>query len=552
VKKEKKILGACLGSCVHVAGIMNFLNLAEDEGYTTHFIGAAVSVDRLVERIRKESPGVVAISYRLTPEVARGLLVNLKEQVSHWNLGKRVSFVFGGTTPVAEVAEESGLFDAVFSPRSSVSEVVSFLRKQETSSGAKDEPPQDIVSRIKYKQPYPVLRHHYGRPTLDETIEGIKEISNAEILDVVSLGPDQNAQQFFFHPELMDAAQSGAGGVPIRTPDDLRKLYESTRGGNYPLMRCYSGTNDLVEMAELLQTTIRNAWAAIPLCWYNILDGRSQRGLEESISGNLKAVAWHGEREIPVEINESHHWSLREAHDAITITAAYLAAYNAKKRGVRTYISQYMLNTPPRTSHLMDIAKTLAQIELVESLHDPEFTSLRQFRAGLFGFPENFDRAKGQLAASTYLAMALRPHIYHVVGYCESHHAVTAAEVIESCNVAHQVIEVCLRDIPDLTLDSRIKERKEELTAEAQTLIRAFEEIAPPAVDDPLSDAANIATAIRIGLLDAPHLAGNPHAKGTLVTKEVDGAYYAFDPAANRIIPEKERVRTILSALEKC
>ncbi len=545
----KKILGACVGSCVHVAGIMNFLNLAEDEGYKTHFLGTAVSINKLIEYIEKESPDIVAISYRLTPEVAQVLLSSLKEKVDQKNLRKKISFVFGGTSPVAEVAKKLGLFDAVFSPQSQASDVISYLRQQKPTI-TREKLPQDIVARIKYKYPYPVLRHHYGRPSLEETIQGVKEISEAEVLDVVSLGPDQNAQQFFFHPEKMDPAQSGAGGVPIRTRKDLERLYESTRCGNYPLMRCYSGTNDIIKMAEVLQKTIHNAWAAIPLCWYNVLDGRSERGLEESISENLEAVTWHGERNIPVEMNESHHWSLREAHDVVAITTAYLAAYNAKKRGVKTYISQYMLNTPPRTSHLMDTAKMLAQIELIESLHDENFTSFRQFRAGLFSFPENLDKAKGQLAASTYLSMALKPHIYHVVGFSESHHAVMASEVIESCNIAHQVIEVCLKSIPDMTLDPKIKGRKEELIDEAKTLLEAFDEIAPPRVDDPLSDVATIAKAIRIGLLDAPHLAGNPYAKGVLITKEINGTYYAFDPTVNQIISEKERVNKILSSLK--
>lgn len=534
-----------MGSCVHVAGIMNFLNLAKDAGYATHFLGTAVPVEKLVQQIEKEEPDIVAVSYRLTPEVGKTLLVSLKTRVDQKGFDK-TSFVFGGTRPVAEIAADLGFFDAIFSPESKASEIAAYLCSQEPTL-AKDTMPQDVISRIKYKRPYPLLRHHYGRPSLEETVTGVKEISEAEVLDVVSLGPDQSAQQFFFHPEKMDPTQSGAGGVPVRTAKDLKRLYEATRCGNYPLMRCYSGTNDLIEMADLLQKTIHNAWAAIPLCWYNVLDGRSERGVEQSISDNLAAVEWHAKRDVPVEINESHHWSLREAHDTIAITAAYLAAYNAKKRGVKNYISQYMLNTPARTSHLMDVAKMLAQIELVESLHDDSFASFREFRAGLFSFPENLEKAKGQLAASTYLAMAMRPDIYHVVGYCESHHAVMLSEVIESCNIVQQVIDVCIKDMPDLTLDPRVKERKAELLDEAKLLVAAFSEIAPSGVDDPLSDARTIAKAIRIGLLDAPHLAGNPNAKGTLITREKNGSYYAFDPVANRTVAEKERIGKILS-----
>ncbi len=546
MRGKKKILGACLGNCVHVAGILAFLDLAQSEGYDTQFLGSATPLDELVRYIAKENPDVVALSYRLTPDVARSLLCDLKKTVEERGWRGKITFVFGGTEPVAAVAKESGLFKAVFSSGSSPSEVLAYLRER-SPEFRQDKVPQDIIKRIEYRYPYPVLRHHYGRPTLEETTEGIAVIAQSGILDVISLGPDQNAQQFFFQPQNMNKAMSGAGGVPVRTTEDLEQLYLGSRQGNFPLLRCYSGTNDLLKMAELLQNTIHNAWAAVPLCWYNVLDGRSKRGIEQSMTENLNAVSWHAKRRIPVEINESHHWSLRHAHDAITVTMGYLAAYNAKKRGVENYISQYMLNTPPETSHLMDIAKTLAQIELIESLHDQTFKSFRELRAGLFTFPENQEAARGQLASSTYLAMAFRPDIYHVVGYSEGHHAATASEVIGSCRIAQQVIETTLKGLPDFFLDPRITRRKEQLMADSKVIRTAISEIAAANIEDPLSDIDTIAKAVRIGILDAPYLAGNPVASGRLVTKQIDGAYYAFDPVSNAVIPEEQRIDRILS-----
>ena len=53
---SKKILGASLGNCVHVAGILNFLKLAEHYGYETLFLGPAVSLERLNEAIREYNP----------------------------------------------------------------------------------------------------------------------------------------------------------------------------------------------------------------------------------------------------------------------------------------------------------------------------------------------------------------------------------------------------------------------------------------------------------------------------------------------------------------
>ena len=64
------------------------------------------------------------------------------------------------------------------------------------------------------------------------------------------------------------------------------------------------------------------------LFWYRT-DKRGPRKLKDAIAENQEVMKWHGERNIPVEVM-IHHWSLRDAHDAIGVAAAYLAAYNAK------------------------------------------------------------------------------------------------------------------------------------------------------------------------------------------------------------------------------
>ena len=46
--RQKTILGAALGECVHVAGVLNFLRLAEQEGYRTLFTGPATSIPDLL------------------------------------------------------------------------------------------------------------------------------------------------------------------------------------------------------------------------------------------------------------------------------------------------------------------------------------------------------------------------------------------------------------------------------------------------------------------------------------------------------------------------
>lgn len=544
---RKLIVAGSIGNCVHVAGVYNFLRFAEQQGYETVFLGPAVPIDKLIEAVKEYQPEIVGVSYRLTPQALENLLKELKDKIEKNNL-KEIKWVFGGTEPNAEVARKSGIFSAVFDGTKGDEETINFLRGK-TATSQKRVFADTLIGRIEDKFPYPIIRHHFGLPSLEDTIEGVKRIADAEVLDVISIAPDQNAQEHFFDKKY-NPALDGAGGVPIRKEEDLIRIYEASRRGNYPLLRCYSGTNDVFKMAEMLLRTIKNAWAAIPLSWYNVLDGRGPRDVRTSIRENQQLMKWHAERGVPVEVNEAHHWSLRDAHDVIGVVTAFLAAYNAKKMGVRDYVAQFMFNVPASISPKMDLAKMLAKIELIEELQDENFKVIRQARAGLASFPSDLLEAKGQLASSAYLSMAIKPHIYHVVGYCEAHHAATPEDIIESVKIVKAVIKNTMFGMPDLTKDEDVIKRKEQLKKEARILLEAIKEIAPHS-EDPWSDPDVLATAIEIGLLDAPHLKGNKYAKGALQTKVIDGACYAYDYEKHRIIPEEERVEKILREYKK-
>ena len=134
------------------------------------------------------------------------------------------------------------------------------------------------------------------------TLEGIEQIASARALDVISLGIDQDAQENFFHPERQDPRQKGAGGVPVRTADDYAQLYAASRTGNYPLLRTYSGTDDFIQLAEMYKETINIAWCAIPLFWFNQMDGRGPWDLQGSIREHQKVIGWYGQNNIPVEL----------------------------------------------------------------------------------------------------------------------------------------------------------------------------------------------------------------------------------------------------------
>lgn len=537
-----------MGTCVHVGGLYHFLKTAEAEGYYSILLGPAVSINRIVDAIIREKPEITAISYRLTPEVASTLFEELAKALKAKNLSKS-RLIFGGTPPVAAIASKCSLFERSFDGSESLSEIQSYLRGTLAGS-AKTRYASELISRIRENYPYPILRHHFGRPSMEETLKGIKEIALSGVVDVISIGPDQNAQEHFFRPKEMDPNQSGAGGVPVRSSKEMAALYEASRCGNYPLMRCYAGTRDLLKWAEMSVKTINNAWGAIPLCWYSVLDGRSNRTLKEAISENQGVMKWYASKNIPVEVNESHQWSLRDAHDSLAVAMAYLAAYNAKKMGVRNYVAQFMFNTPPGTKPSMDLAKMAAKLELIGELEDDSFTVFREVRAGIAHFSPMPFIAKGQLAASAMISLSMKPHILHVVGFSEGDHATFPGELIESCQIVHGVIRNSLNGLPDVWSDDSILSRKAELVYEAKVLMESLNYLGADC-DDPKAEPYIIATAIKEGFLDTPHFKGNPHLCGDIITGLVNGAWYAINPSTGEPIDEESRLSDIINRLKQ-
>lgn len=536
-----KILGAAIGNCVHVAGIQSFLSVAEGLGHSTRFLGPAVPVRTLLEDAKRERPDIVAVSYRLTPESAEALLTELKATVDADPELKGLRYFFGGTPPVAKVARDKGLFQAVFDGSEPPDAAAAALRGDFTPSATRV-PSSDLVTRVEASFPFPLIRHHYGRPTMDETLVGARKIAESRALDILSIAPDQNAQESFYRPHEMDPKLDGAGGAPIRTPEHLKVIREETRRGNFPLLRCYSGTRDLVRWADMLKETIDVAWGAVPLMWYSELDGRSKRPLKEAIAENQAAIRRYAEMGVPVEVNESHQWALRGCGDTIELATAYIAAHNARAMGVGTYVAQFMFDTPKGISPSMDIAKMSAKLELVESLSNGRFKVLRMVRSGLASLSASPPVAKGQMAGSVYAAMALKPHIVHVVGFSEADHAATADDVIESCVIARGSVQRALLGMPDPLADPRVAERKAQLMKETRFLVDAVKRAGSKKSEDPLSDPETLLWAVKEGLLDAPGLAGGGVAKGRIATAIVDGACVAVDRATGKPLAESERV----------
>jgi hypothetical protein len=425
-------------------------------------------------------------------------------------------------------------------------EVLAYLKGNLPASPVEQDYPHTLVERIQWKSPYPVLRHHFGLPTMADSLEGVSKIAQAKVLDVISLGIDQDAQENFFHPERQDARRKGAGGVPVRSVDDYRKLFTASRQGNYPLIRTYSGTDDFIRLAEMYLETIHNAWCAIPLFWFNQMDGRGPWELEGSIREHQQVMAWYGERSVPVELNEPHHWGMRDAPDVIFVVSAFLSAYNARAFGVRDYIAQMMFNSPPGTSDAMDLAKMMAILKMIDPLSGPDFRIWTQTRTGLLSYPVDMAAARAHLASSVYLQMAIKPHIIHVVSHTEAHHAATAEDVIEACRMARKSIENALGGAPDMAADPDIQTQVEHLVAEAQVTLQAIRQLRSREATDAWIDPAILAKAIRLGILDAPQLMNNPFALGKIKTRILNGSCIAID-AEGKPINEADRLAEFLS-----
>ncbi|MDK2980642.1 MAG: hypothetical protein PWQ55_989 [Chloroflexota bacterium] len=544
VKKAKTVIGCALGECVHVAGVMNFLRMAEQAGWNTVFLGPATPIQTAIKAAEENDADLLAVSYRLTPETGERLLAQFAESADHLR-DRGVQFAFGGTPPVAERAQALGFFDAIFDGGQNYEEIMAFLKGEQAQAKTAADYPTTTVERINWKAPYPLLRHHFGLPSMEATIAGIHKIADARALDVISLGIDQDAQANFFHPERQDARRTGAGGVPVRTPQDYRDLYAASRRGNYPLLRTYSGTDDFIRLAEMYVESMHNAWAAIPLFWFNLMDGRGPWDLEGSIREHQKVMAWYGQRDLPVELNEPHHWGMRDAPDVIFVVSAYLAAYNARAFGVHNYIAQMMFNSPPGTSDAMDLAKMAALLEMDAELENEGFRVWRQTRTGLLSYPLEPAAARAHLSASIYLQMALRPHIVHIVGHTEAHHAATADDIIEACLMARRSIENALAGQPDMLQDPAIQQRKNHLMAEARLTLQAIHNLGDGIEGDPFTDAHNLSEAVRLGILDAPQLKNNAFAPGLIQTRIINGACEAVDEQGS-IIAEKDRVSKYL------
>lgn len=118
------------------------------------------------------------MSYRLTPETGERLLAEFAEE-AHNLRSAGMRFAFGGTPPVAERARRIGLFERVFAGREPPDAILAYLRGQPAGASTEAHFPQQAVQRMEWKAPFPIIRHHFGLPSVKAIRRGVAAIAHA-------------------------------------------------------------------------------------------------------------------------------------------------------------------------------------------------------------------------------------------------------------------------------------------------------------------------------------------------------------------------------------
>ncbi|HET6445531.1 MAG TPA: glutamate mutase L [candidate division Zixibacteria bacterium] len=511
---KRRVMVAAIGACVHNLGVESFAEWMEDKdlGYIAVKLGPAVPIPELVSKIREARPEVVGISMRLGDlhvDKLIGEFVELATQHGLHPSRSGIRYAFSGLRPAANVVramtgvqlepdpftpederhfdldavalayrdqeEFQGFFQLVADDFITMEELEGFaqgraLSRQEQAIEWSD----FLVERIKQVRELedrPILRAHIGiaADTIEPTVEAVEKLADAHTFEIVSLAPDQPSQEmlakFIRGEEDPDKYLRGQGGAPIRTLEDLTRLKAASRRGNFPMTRIYTGTDELLALAHLWQEYLNSCFPAVPVFFYNELDGRGPISIRDSFTEHFSVIRWWAEQGKPVEINDPHQWGLRYASDDMQVTDHVLCALIALKLGVKHYVMQMMFELPPEISAMDDLAKMKAAYELVEPLtRHFNFNIIRETRSGLPSFPPNLHQAKGHLAFGTYTQLYMEPDILHVVSFPEAHHEAKAEDIIESCELVKQVCwDFQKGHVPDIWSDPILQARKHDL-----------------------------------------------------------------------------------------
>lgn len=104
--------------------------------------------------------------------------------------------------------------------------------------------------------------------------------------------------------------------------------------------------------------------------------------------------------------------------------------------------------------------------------------------------------------------------------------------------MARKTIENAMEGQIDPLLDPAIRKRVDYLVEQVKITLKAIAGLAPAGVEDPLTDAATLAKAVSVGILDAPQLRNNPFARGKNRTGIINGASKELDEQGRHLTEE--------------
>jgi hypothetical protein len=281
--RMRRVLAGSIGDCVHSLGVESFAEWMEDrgEGFMAVKLGPAVPIDDVVNKIREARPEIVAISMRLGDLHVDKLISEFIVKAAEHHLLPRESgirYAFGGLRPAANLVRAmTGLPVRRTSSRRRRIATMTWTRLPRTmaisrrfqgffrSGGRRlcdhgragglcqgrpgpGEEEEIAVGRdaagahrqVRERENRPIIRAHIGiaADSIEPTVKGVEMLAEAQCLEIVSLAPDQPAQEYLAKfvrgEEDPDKYLKGQGGVPIRTVEDLVRLKEATSGATIP------------------------------------------------------------------------------------------------------------------------------------------------------------------------------------------------------------------------------------------------------------------------------------------------------------------------------
>ena len=601
-------VASTLANDPHTEGMHQAGKIAKLGGVEPVLLRPSIGLDNLCKAIKEYQPRYIGLSYRLTPEIGCAELekaINYMYYESVIRDTDDVKICFSGLPQTIEMLRDKiyhfplkvelceqypEAFDraketvAFFDIIKNREEVLSRLKEEIVPQGINllDELADEVVCNDDYKNELPlpvpsnealssytlrikessipVLRTHFGIPdkTIEPTVEGIKEIAEARVIDEISLGSSDLSQRYFGHPEMFDRFKND-GGVPYKTAEDLRKLYFATRRGNFPSLKPYCHVKDLVPFVRTCIECglLKGAHQAVPLFWFNEMDGRGDMTVRESIFEHFDCVKELVKYGIPVEMNDPNQWSSRLAHDTIISTSYALICAVMTACGVNDMVFQMQMNKPKEVGDYADLAKMGAGLELIKMLKKPAQNVLVETRTGIESLSPDMNKAKWQLGRSTLLQMCMNPQIIHVVSYCEANYAARPADIIDSSRLIRRAVSIFRENEPDIRKELNnpiILERKEYLINESKYLLNRIAQEHPQYhICDNLcellpfiADAGVLSSAVEKHIFTAPGVI-NPKYKGNFMTKVMK---YGMINLVNsydepQVVSEKERLFNI-------